>query len=71
MRAARAWGLIALVVSLVAVPTADAAPLRLDGRFGQGGVARAPFGYTNVFPYFGLQLSSPDPHCCRGHARRS
>jgi uncharacterized delta-60 repeat protein len=40
---ARAGWLIAVVLSLVAVPTADAAPLRLDGRFGEGGIAHVRF----------------------------
>jgi uncharacterized delta-60 repeat protein len=31
-----------VVLSLAAVPTADAATLRLDGGFGQGGIARVP-----------------------------
>jgi uncharacterized delta-60 repeat protein len=33
-----------MAVSLAAVPTADAASLRLDARFGEGGIARVRFG---------------------------
>jgi hypothetical protein len=36
--------LVAAVLSLAAVPTADAATLRLDGRFGDGGIAHVRFG---------------------------
>jgi hypothetical protein len=43
MGSARAWWLIAVVLALVAVPAADAAPLRLDARFGKDGIARVPF----------------------------
>jgi uncharacterized delta-60 repeat protein len=40
---ARAGCLLAVVLSLAAVPTADAATLRLDAGFGDGGIARVPF----------------------------
>jgi uncharacterized delta-60 repeat protein len=40
---ARAGCLVAVALSLAAVPTADAAPLRLDAGFGEGGIARVPF----------------------------
>ena len=39
----RAGLLVAVVFSLAFVPAADAAPLRLDARFGDGGIARVPF----------------------------
>ena len=42
MGSARAACLVAVALSLVAGATADAAPLRLDGRFGEGGIARVP-----------------------------
>jgi hypothetical protein len=46
MGPARAWWLIAVALALAAVPTANAATLRLDGRFGDGGIARAvPFRF--------------------------
>jgi uncharacterized delta-60 repeat protein len=41
---ARAGCVVAVAFSLVAVPTADAATLRLDHRFGEGGIARVRFG---------------------------
>jgi uncharacterized delta-60 repeat protein len=40
---ARAGCLVAVAVSLAAVPTADAATLRLDARFGEGGIAHVRF----------------------------
>jgi uncharacterized delta-60 repeat protein len=40
---ARAGCLVAVALSLAAVPTADAAPLRLDAGFGESGIARVPF----------------------------
>jgi Domain of unknown function (DUF5122) beta-propeller len=42
MSSARAW-LIAVVLSLVAAPAVDAATLRLDDGFGEGGIARVRF----------------------------
>jgi uncharacterized delta-60 repeat protein len=49
MGPARAWWLIAVALALAAVPTANAATLRLDGRFGDGGIARAvPFRFPQT-----------------------
>jgi uncharacterized delta-60 repeat protein len=50
----RAGCLAALVLSLAFVPTAGAATPRLDPGFGEGGVARVPFGHATEFLYFGL-----------------
>src|SRR5829696_1394002 len=41
---ARVGCLAAVAFSLAFVPTAGAAPLRLDARFGEGGIAPVPFG---------------------------
>jgi uncharacterized delta-60 repeat protein len=41
---ARAGCLVAVACSLAAVPTADAASLRLDAGFGEGGIAQVRFG---------------------------
>jgi uncharacterized delta-60 repeat protein len=41
---ARAGCLVAVAFSLAAVPAADAATLRLDAGFGEGGIARVRFG---------------------------
>ena len=41
---ARAGWLVTVALSLAAVPTADAATLRLDARFGDGGIAHVRFG---------------------------
>ena len=45
----RAWWPIAVALSLVAVPAAEAAPLRLDATFGEAGIARAvPFRFPQT-----------------------
>src|SRR5829696_6902423 len=41
---ARAGCLVAVALPLAAVPTAEAATLRLDTTFGEGGIARVRFG---------------------------
>ncbi len=44
---ARTGCLVAVAFSLAAVPAADAAPLRLDARFGDGGIVRVPLKLWN------------------------
>src|SRR5215207_7571586 len=39
--------LLVVALSLWAIPSAEAATLRLDGRFGKGGIARVPFRVTS------------------------
>jgi uncharacterized delta-60 repeat protein len=58
---ARFGCLVAVVLSLAAVPTADAAPLRLDGRFGHGGIARMPFRVGSGYDYGGASRPVRQP----------
>jgi uncharacterized delta-60 repeat protein len=48
MSAGRAGWLVAVALLLAAVPTADAETLRLDARFGEGGIARVPFRLDGI-----------------------
>ena len=49
---ARAACVVAVALSLVAVPTAEAATLRLDAHFGDGGVARVPVRWEGFREFF-------------------